>query len=112
MTEDKKQTPCLDEKGVEEKRIYIYRQCLERFKQSTKRKYDTESGPLIKEETMNGTEWEVKEEKTQQNFLWAMRPKATHQIKRSENRTEPDKIEIDQTNQTIQQILLTGKGRI
>ena len=41
---------------------------------------------------MNATEEEVKEEKIQQDFLWALGPKVTHQLTRSVDRTEPDKI--------------------
>ena len=69
MTEDRIQISCLDEKGLYGKRNRSSRQWLERFKQNTRRIYDTGIGPLIKEETMNGTEWELKEEKTQQVFL-------------------------------------------
>ena len=75
-TEDRIQLPCLDEKVVDGKRIYKYRQGLERFKQHTKRKYDADIRPIIKEETMNGTEWEVKEEKVQQHFLSILGPKS------------------------------------
>ena len=57
MTEDRMQRPCLDEKGANGERIYNYRQCLEGFEYYTKRKYDTDIGPLIKAEAMNGTEW-------------------------------------------------------
>ena len=77
------------------KRIYNYRQWLERFEQHTKIKYDTDIGPLFKEEAMNGTEWEVKEEKIQEDFLWALGLETAHQIIQSENRNEPDKIKID-----------------
>ena len=46
-----------------ERRIYNYQKWLERFKHYTKRKYDTDVGPLVKEEIMNGIEWEVKKRK-------------------------------------------------
>ena len=55
MTEDRIKLPWLDEKRIDEKRIYNYRQWLKRFKQYTKRKYETDIGPLIKEKTMTGT---------------------------------------------------------
>ena len=44
---------------------------------------------------MTGTEWDVREEKIQQDFPWALEPEATHQIRRSEYRIEPDKFKID-----------------
>ena len=50
------QKPCLDGKGIYGKRFYNYRQWLERFKQYTKRKYNIDSGKLIKEETITETE--------------------------------------------------------
>ena len=59
----------LDENGVEEKRTYNHQYGLEQFKQDTKRKYDTDIGPLIKEETMTWTKWDTKEEKIQQECL-------------------------------------------
>ena len=80
MTEDLKKLPCLEEEGLDGKRIYNHRQGLDRYKQYTKRKYQIDIGLLIKEETMNGTERNTKEEKIQQDFLWALGPKATHQI--------------------------------
>ena len=52
MTEDRIKLPCLDEKGLAGKRIYNYRHWLDRLKQYTKRKYEIDIGPLIKEETM------------------------------------------------------------
>ena len=58
----------LDEKRMDGKRIYNYRQWLERLKQHRKEK--TDIGSLIKEEeTMTGTEWDTKEENIQQVFL-------------------------------------------
>ena len=56
---------------------------------SDSKKCDTDIGPLIKEETMTGTEWNRIEEKIQ-DFIWALGPKATHQITRPEYRTEPN----------------------
>ena len=47
MAEDRKKLPCLNEKGIDGKRI----QWLDRFEQYTKRKYEIDIGPLIKEET-------------------------------------------------------------
>ena len=81
MTEDTKQKPCLDKKGVDGEIICKYQQWLQVFKKYTKRKYDPDIGPLIREEAMNGTEWEVKEEKIQ-TFLRALGAEATHQITR------------------------------
>ena len=79
MAEDRIKLPCSDEKGLDGKRIYSYRQWLDRFKQHTKQKNDIDIGPLIKEETITGTEWNNKE-KIQQDFLWALGPEATHQL--------------------------------
>ena len=47
------------------------------------KKYFTEIGPLIKE-TMNDSHWELKQQKIQQDFLWALGPEATHEKTRSE----------------------------
>ena len=63
MTNDRIQIPCLDEKVIDRKKLYNYRQWLEGFTQNTKRKGDTDIGPLIKEEAMNGIKWEVEKEK-------------------------------------------------
>ena len=101
MTEDRIQISYLDEKMVEGKRINNYQQWLEQFKQCTKRNYDTDIGPLIREETMNGTEWDATEEKIQQDFLQALRPETIHQITLSEYRTELDKIKLKKTNRNI-----------
>ena len=43
---------------------------------------------------MIGTEWEIKEEKIEQDFPWAFGPEPTHQITQSEYRTERDKIKF------------------
>ena len=58
------------------------------------KKYDTDIVPLVKEETVNGIEWEVEEKKIQQHFFRALGPKATHQIMQSQDRPERDKIKI------------------
>ena len=63
--------------------------------QTKNEKKDIKIGPLIKEDTMTGTEWDTKEENIQQEVLWALAPKATHQKTRSKYRTQPDKIKID-----------------
>ena len=57
---------------------------------------------------MTGTEWITKEEKIQQDFLWALGPEATHQITRFEDRTEQYKIR--QINQITQQKLFTKRN--
>ena len=44
---------------------------------------------------MTGTDWNTKEEKIQQDFLWALGPQATHQIPRSEYRTDSENNEKD-----------------
>ena len=69
----------------------------ERMEQYTKEN-DTDIGPLIKEDTMTGTERDTKEGKIQQDFLWALGPEAMHQITRSEYRTEPNRSELKSTN--------------
>ena len=93
--EDRAKLPCLDEKGLDGERSYTYPRWLNRFKQYTKRKYEIDIGPKIKEETMTGTECNTKEETIQQNFLRALGPRATHQIARSEYRADPDKIKVE-----------------
>ena len=96
MRDDQIILPYLDEKGLDGKKICNNRQWLDRFKQNTKRKYEIDIGPLIKKETMTGTdEWNTKEEKMQQDFLWALGPEATHQKTKPEYRTDPDNIKID-----------------
>ena len=62
-TEDRIQVPCLDEKGIDGKRIYQYRQWLERIKRYTKRRYNTNIEPLVNEVTITETERNTKEEK-------------------------------------------------
>ena len=42
-------------------------------------------GQLTKEDIMSGAEWNTKEKKIQQEFLWALGSEATHQITRSED---------------------------
>ena len=81
--ENRKKLPCLDEKGLDGKKFYKYRQQLDQFKQYTKPKYEIDIGPLIKEETMTGTEWNTKEENREQYFLWALGHETTHQKTRS-----------------------------
>ena len=60
-----------------------------------RRKYEINIGPLIEEATMTGTDWKTKEEMIQQDFLCALGPEATDQIKRSEYRSEPDNNKLD-----------------
>ena len=86
---------CLDEKRTDGKRIYNYRQWLDRYKQNTKTKYEIDIRPLIKEKTMTGADWNTKKEKLQQDFLWALGPESTHQITQSEYQTDPDNKKID-----------------
>ena len=94
MTETRIHLPCLDEKGIDGRKIYNYRQWLERFKQYEK-KHNIQIRQTIKERTITETDCNTKEEKIQKDFLWALRHKATHRITRSEYQTEPDKIKID-----------------
>ena len=95
MTDDRVKLPYLDKKGLDGKGIYNYRHWIDRFKQYTKRKYEIDIG-LTKKENLTGTDkWNTKQEKIQQDFLWALRTKARHQITRSEYRTDPDNIKID-----------------
>ena len=49
MTDDRINIPYLQEKGLDGQRIYNYQQWIDRFKQDTKRKYEIDIGPLIKE---------------------------------------------------------------
>ena len=45
---------------------------------------------------MTGTdEWNTKQENIQQEFLWALGLEETHQMTKSEYRTDPDNIKID-----------------
>ena len=96
MTDDRIKLPHLDEKGLDGRRVYNYRQWIDRFKQYTKRKYDIDIGPLIKEKNRTGTyEWNTEQEKIQKDFLWALGPETTHQKTTSEYLTDPDNIKID-----------------
>ena len=79
MAQDRKRTNVFGPERDRRKKIYNYRQWLERFKQHTKKKYETYIGPLIKEETMTETISNTEEEKMQQDFLWLLRGKTTHQ---------------------------------
>ena len=49
----------------------------------------------VKLYNINHRQETAKEEKIQQDFLWALGPEATHQITQSENRTEPDNIKLE-----------------
>ena len=84
----------MDEKEVDEKNPQLSTR-VRTIQSYTKKKYDTDIGPLTKEETKNGIEWDTKEQKTQRDFLWALGPQTTHQATRSKNPAEPDKIVID-----------------
>ena len=64
--------PCLDEKRLDGKRTYIYQPIQTLHKTKIR-----DIGPLIKEETITGTEWNTKEETVEQDFPWALGPKAT-----------------------------------
>ena len=44
---------------------------------------------------MTGTEWNTKEEKIQQDSLWTLEPKETHQITGSQYRTDTENIKRD-----------------
>ena len=57
MTEYRIKIPCLDKKGIDVKRIYNYRQWLDRFKQYTKRKYEIDIGPLLEKAMTNRMEY-------------------------------------------------------
>ena len=48
-----------------------------------------------KKDALTETDWDVKEQKIERDFLRALGPEATHQITRSEWRTELDKIKVD-----------------
>ena len=50
--DQRQNTNTLDEKGIDGKRIYNYRQWLKRFKQYTKKEYEIDIRPLIEDETM------------------------------------------------------------
>ena len=49
----------------------------------------------MEEKTTTGIEGDAKKEKIQHGFLSALAPEATHQKRRSEHRTEPEKIKTD-----------------
>ena len=59
MTEDRTQIPCMNNKRIDGRSIYIYQQWLKRFKQNTKKKNDIDIGPLIKEGKKTATEPEL-----------------------------------------------------
>ena len=111
MTEDRIILPCLDEKGINGKRINNYRQWLDRVKQYMKRKNEIDTGPLTKQETMTGIEWISKEEKIHQDFLWALRPKAAHQITQSEYLTDPDNLRKEKLNKLYKSYYLTKRKK-
>ena len=109
MTEDRIQIPYLDRKGVVGKRIYNYRQWLERFEQCSKTKHDTDIGPLIKEKTITGTEWDIRKHTTK--FLGHWDPKQhTKQHGSSTNRNGQN--QNRQISQTVQQVLLIEKKQL
>ena len=84
MIKDRIQIPCLDKRGIEGKRIYNYRQWVERFKQYAKNKYNIDIGHPIKERTISETKGNMNEKKIQQDFLWALGSEVTHQTTRYE----------------------------
>ena len=45
-----------------------------------KKKHNKDIGPPIKAGTIAKTEWNTKDEKVQQNIIWALQPKGRHQI--------------------------------
>ena len=53
----------------------------------------------------------AREEKIQQDFLWARGPKATHQITPSENRTERDSIKRDKLVKSCNRYYLPKKNK-
>ena len=113
MTDDRIKLPYVDKKGLDGQRFYKYRQWIDRFKQYTKRKYEIDIGPLIKEENMPGTdEWNSKQEKIQQDFLWALGTEATQQITRSEYRTKSDNIKIDKLIKLYNRYYIPKKKQI
>ena len=71
MTEDRIKIPCLDEKEIDGKNIYVYRQRLVQFKLYTKKKHYS-YWTTNQRRSVTETEWNTKEEKIQQDFfgLW------------------------------------------
>ena len=87
MTDDRVQKPCLDEKKKNGKRIDNYRKRLERFKQYTKRKYDIDIGPPIKEETIMKTNWNTRRDTKRFLLGTRTRSNAPNNTVRLPNRT-------------------------
>ena len=71
---------CLEQKRVNGKRSYNYWKWLGLFKKYTKLKNIIVIGSFLEEQTVTEKDWYRKEEKIQQDFLWALGLQAIHQI--------------------------------
>ena len=70
MTEKTVEISCLERRRIDGKRIYNYRQWLERFKQYTKRKCGIDTEALFIETTITETDWNTKEEEKNSNIFF------------------------------------------
>ena len=76
------------------KKIFTPKQCLERLRQYTKRKYKMDIAELIRGAEMTQADWATNGNQIQDDFVWGIGPEALYQMTRAEYKTEPDKIAI------------------
>ena len=91
---EKNIVPNLETKIADGNPVFTPRQCLERFKQFTKREHKTDITPLPKGEKITDTGWAGKEQAIQEEFIWGVGPEALFQITRAEYKTDPDSKKI------------------
>ena len=77
-----------------ETQFFTPRQCLEKFRQFTKREHKIDITPLLEGEDITDTNWTTKETAVQEDFNWGVRPESLYQITQVEYKTDPDSIKI------------------
>ena len=71
------------QEGLDGKSIHNDQQKKDRFQQYIEHKDEIHTGPIFKGKTLTGTDkWNTKEEKIQQDFLWALGLEAMHHLTR------------------------------
>ena len=86
--------PNLEAEATDGNPVFTPEQWLERFRQFCKREHKIDIAPLLKGEEFTEANWTGKEQAVQEDFIWGVGPEALYQIRRAENKTEPDSIKI------------------
>ena len=92
---EKNIVPNLETKATDRNPVFTPRQWLERFKQFTKREHKIDNTPLLKGEDITDSGWAGKEQSIQEDFIWGVGPEARFQRTRTEYKTDPDSIKIE-----------------